>query len=154
MICIFTVRNSSCGKVMFYTCLWFCSQGRTPPGQTPPLGRLPTFDLSIWSRSLYPSKESLIWSACVFVYMSACTHLGPRVLLILAPRPVLFFLGLRLCLAHLGISRTDLAKQWFSHPYNRQRVFLLSVVFVVRFDTHVSSHSAIYSRLSWKKNLQ
>ena len=44
---IFTIRNSSCTKVMFYTCLWFCSQGGvylwvqgeggcTPPGQTPP----------------------------------------------------------------------------------------------------------------------
>ena len=44
---IFTIRNSSCTKVMFYTCLWFCSQGDVylwvqgeggciPPGQTPP----------------------------------------------------------------------------------------------------------------------
>ena len=38
----------SCGKAMFYTCLWFCSQGEqtppwadNPPGQTPPWTNTP-----------------------------------------------------------------------------------------------------------------
>ena len=58
VLCQYFYRpQRSCGKVVFYTCLSFCSQGRrgvsgthpwqtppsrqTPPGQTPPMGRHP-----------------------------------------------------------------------------------------------------------------
>ena len=43
LFCIFTARKRSCGKVMFYTCRWFCSQGEVytpdPADTTPPIPR-------------------------------------------------------------------------------------------------------------------
>ena len=72
---IFTVRKRRCGMVMFYTCLWFCSQGGGvhPPRQTPPPPDKATAADSYWNAFLL--KCTFNRTTPVFAFWKSHLHL-------------------------------------------------------------------------------
>ena len=74
---VITARKRSCGKIMFYTCLWFCSQGRG--------GLCSSRGVSVWGVSvtkahpLYSGRTSSThptgMNSC---FLPATTKLWPR----------------------------------------------------------------------------